>query len=167
MSAAHPGPSAGAPDGLDAALERCAGPVARRLDRHLVEQMLQASQELGLDYESLVLWVLLADATAAGDGAVRPLHVTDLAQAAALPRETARRKLLALEAAGCAVHVAGGWIARPVPTHLARRRRTRASVERLLGTADAIHAMLADATGAPAPDEADRRTRRRSWAQTR
>jgi hypothetical protein len=151
-----------APDDGDPAFDRCIDVLAALLNRHLVDQMLRASRELSLDFESLVIWGLLADAAAAPAGTARPLRIRDLAQAAAIPRETVRRKMIALESAGRVSRVALGWVARTDFPGPRRRAYVRDAVERLRATTDSIGAALSDARAPARPPElpaSDRRSR--------
>jgi hypothetical protein len=96
---------AGEPPPTDAAL------VAHA---HRVEWLLRASNHFGGDLESFLLWGVLARPTATRSGlpsaAPVPMRLRDLARISGIPRETARRKLGALERAGRIQRVTDGWM---------------------------------------------------------
>lgn len=148
---------------LDAAFERVYDRIALLVDRHLVDLMLRASRELGADFESLVLWGVLSHANVAHrlppdsgsppplevrraapvpPGELRPVRASDLAQLTGIPRETVRRKLLSLEAAGRARHVAFGWVVDAGACEPALKEFHRHSMLRLLAAAREVEATL-------------------------
>jgi hypothetical protein len=148
---------------LDAAFERVCDRIALLVDRHLVEQLLRASHELGADFESLVLWGVLSHANVdcrlqpdsastsppeappeapAPPGERRPVRASDLARLTGIPRETVRRKLLSLEAAGRARHVASGWVADAGACEPALKAFHRHSMLRLLAAARDVEEAL-------------------------
>jgi hypothetical protein len=142
-----------------------AGPrIAWRLLRGLVDDVLEATGTLGTDLDALLVWAVLACESRApaphapsspapgGRAAPRAVPARDLARLTGIPRETVRRKLLALEAAGCAERVVHGWVAttRDAP---GLHRLADATMRRLRGTWEDVEAARRDgrAPGADVP----------------
>jgi hypothetical protein len=150
---------------IDRALDRAQGTLASLLSQHLIAQLLLAARELDVDYESLVVLGVLAlrdgpQARAAGTArtmgsARRGVRASDLAAITGIPRETVRRKLLALEQAGRVERMPLGWIARDGLLGPHQRAFARASVRGLLATVSGLVAALdaarEAADGAPDP----------------
>jgi hypothetical protein len=97
--------------------------------RRLVDDVVRAARTLGTDLDGLLVWTMLAcESLAPSTGGLppaasgaartvrptsargRPVRVRDLSRLTGIPRETVRRKLLALEAAGRAERVVDGWV---------------------------------------------------------
>ncbi len=106
----------------------------------VLDDVILATATLGTDLESLLIWGVLARASLAPPLAPRPVRVRDLAQLTGIPRETVRRKLIGLEAAGRAERVVRGWVARTAGDEAALRRLAEASLQRLRATAREIDA---------------------------
>jgi hypothetical protein len=156
----------GSSDGraTDDAFELAFGPIAFAVNRHLVEHMVRAQRELGVDYESMVIWGILAHLNVAHlmppgtdparvsldiesalvnpETGFRPLRLRDLAQVTGLPRETIRRKLAKLVQLGYIVSTPSGWIIRPESVDVKLREFTRDTTRRLLACARQVDAML-------------------------
>jgi hypothetical protein len=149
---------------FDEAFDRTFGIVAFQLNRHLVDHMLRAARELRVDFESLVLWGVLSHQNVAhllppgshpaavldetgrvpSDSlALRPLRIRDLAQITGIPRETVRRKLLALQAMGRVQRLRTGWAIDPDSVGPELREFTRESARRLRAAARDIDDSLA------------------------
>ncbi len=114
--------------------------VGWHLLQRVLDDVILATATLGTDLESLLVWGVLARASLAPPRPPRPVRVRDLAQLTGIPRETVRRKLLALEAAGRAERVVRGWVARTAGDEAALRRLADASLHRLRATACEIDA---------------------------
>lgn len=150
-------------DTSDAALERAGPLVAWQLLRHVVDDLVGVTAVFGTDLEALLVWAVLgceslapasspaaprdaASAKAASGvrGAPRadrarprPVRIRDLARITGIPRETVRRKLLALEAAGRAERVVHGWVATRCDED-ELRRLADAAMHRLRDTCEAV-----------------------------
>jgi hypothetical protein len=142
----------------DAAFERACPLLALRIGDCLFDQMMLLSRELGVDYESVVLWGVMSQwagprpgpaAGGAGAGprtAPRPVRIRDLAGITGIPRETVRRKLLRLQDAGRVERVALGWAVVRGPGDPALRGFVRHAVDRFQRTARELEQLLADAS---------------------
>jgi predicted transcriptional regulator len=149
------------------------GPIAFAANRHLIEHMIRAQRELGVDYETLVIWGILAHLNVAHmlppgknppqieiDNAMKdpktgmkPLRLRDLEQVTGLPRETIRRKLRKLQARNYILQTVDGWMINREAVDQNMREFTRITVLRLLDTAKAIHTLL-DNSQIPPPADA-------------
>jgi hypothetical protein len=147
---------------FDAKFENAFGPVAFTANRHLIEHMIRAQRELGVDYETLVIWGILAHLNVAHmlppgkislqieiDNAMKdpktgmkPLRLRDLEQVTGLPRETIRRKLGKLQARNYILQTVDGWMINREAVDQKMREFTRNTVLRLLSTAKSIQALL-------------------------
>jgi hypothetical protein len=165
---------------FDRAFDATFGYLAFVLNRHLINHMLRASRELGVDYESLVVWGVLAHQNvvhrvptaspvtarltergriAKDESELRPLLVRDLAQITGLPRETVRRKLVALSGRGFVRRLGRqGWVIVQQSIEPGLREFTRESVRQMLLCAQQVQGALGEATArnqgatpAPAP----------------
>jgi hypothetical protein len=140
------------------ALERADGRFATLLVRQLTEQMLLAARELGVDYESLVILGALASRApsaavpggGAGTGGRADRRVSDLAAATGIPRETVRRRLIALERSGRVARVPFGWVASGALLGPAQRDYAHAAVRSLLSAASDLRIALENAREAAA-----------------
>ena len=100
-------------------------------NRHIVDHMVRFRRAFGLDFEALVLWAVVAHQNTAhlfppgslpsvvlnedgllkgSDPQLRPLRLRHLSEITGIPRETTRRKLATLEAAGWIVQTPQGWL---------------------------------------------------------
>lgn len=166
---------------FDLAFDATFGFVAFALNRHLTHHMLRCSRVLGVDYETLVIWGVLAHQNvahlvaqgasqtevtrkrgmiSAHDDELRPLRLRDLQQITGIPRETLRRKLNGLAKRGFVRHVDRcGWILERNSLEPDLREFTRESVKQFLACAARIQTMLDAAmpamrtTSGPASDE--------------
>jgi hypothetical protein len=138
------------------------GPIAFVANRHLIEHMIRAQRELGVDYETLVIWGILAHLNVAHllppgknpsqieidnsmkdpKTSMKPLRLRDLEQVTGLPRETIRRKLVKLQVRGYILQSDYGWTINMDAIDHKMWEFTRITVMRLLDTAKAIHALL-------------------------
>ena len=159
---------------FDAAFDRAFVLIAFRLNRHLIDHMLRASRAFDIDYESLVIWGVLSHQNVAHllppgnapasmltergrivDHAaeLRPLRLRDMAQITGIARETVRRKLALLEAAGRVRRVTGGWVVNRDMPDAPLREFTRESARRFLAAAkevsDALDAAASMDEGSP------------------
>lgn len=165
------------PERFDAAFDRGFSLVAFIMNRHLVDHFVRASRHLDLDFESLIIWAVVAaqntahlmppgslpsvSLTAAGRlpdaaaAALRPLRPRDVTQITGIPRETVRRKLRGLGEAGWLVETDDGWLVNRERIDPELRRLTRESARRFLAAARDMNAALRDAgQAAPAVDRA-------------
>jgi hypothetical protein len=152
---------------FDQAFDATFGFVAYALNRHLVHHMLRCSRVLGVDFETLVVWGVLAHQNVAHllargrppdegaqqsgyismhDDELRPLRLRDLQQITGIPRETLRRKLEELARRRFvrrADH--GGWIIERSSLEPDLREFTRESARLFLECAAQIESKLAEA----------------------
>lgn len=148
---------------FEAAFEQSFGLIAFAMNRHLIDHMLRAQRELQVDFDSLVIWGLLAHLNTAhlvppgssphsilddfgrlrdiGPG-LRPLRLRDLEQISRMPRETIRRKLAALEARGFVERNGSGWIYRRDSVDARLIEFNRETARRLLVVAEEIGHLL-------------------------
>lgn len=147
---------------FNAKFENSFGSVAFTANRHLIEHMVRTRRELDIDYDTLVVWGILAHLNVAHmipsamasslievDGIVkspetemRPLRLRDLEQVTGLPRETIRRKLGKLKSRGYILQTDDGWIINRDAVDQKMREFTRITVLRLLDAAKTIHTLL-------------------------
>lgn len=152
---------------FDRAFDAAFGFVAYALNRHLIHHMLRCSRVLEVDYETLVVWGVLAhqnvahlvargrppddDARRKGyitahEGELRPLRLRDLQQITGIPRETLRRKLEVLARRGFVRRAdRSGWTIDHKPIEPDLREFTRESTRQFLECAAQINATLAAA----------------------
>jgi hypothetical protein len=155
-------------DAFRLAFDRVFGVVAFMVNRHLVDHFMRVSRQFDLDYETIVIWAVLAHQNcvhlvvpgapshrapgSAGDGVavdpaapLRPLRLRDLTQITGIARETVRRKLLRLHERGWIVEARDGWIidVRRIDPDL--RDFTEETARRLLSTARAVQQALDEA----------------------
>ena len=154
------------PSDQDRAFDAAFGYVAFVLNRHLIHHMLRSSRTLGVDYETLIIWGVLAhqnvahllppgsppkDMSPEGKVALkdgnefRSVRIRDLHVITRIPRETIRRKLELLEMRGfVSRHDRAGWriVRESVEPDL--REFTRESVRQLLACANQIQSVLAE-----------------------
>ena len=149
---------------FDAAFDQSFGLVAFAMNRHLIDHMLRAQRELQVDFESLVIWGLLAHLNSAhlvppGSSPssilddvgrlrdttqrLRPMRLRDLEQIARMPRETVRRKLAALEARGFVERGTQGWLYRRDSVDARLIEFNRETARRLLVVVEEIKRFLA------------------------
>ena len=152
------------PSDQDRAFDAAFGYVAFVLNRHLIHHMLRSSRTLGVDYETLIIWGVLAHQNVAhllppgslpkdmsSEGKVvlkegndlKSVRIRDLHLITRIPRETIRRKLEILEKRGfVSRHDRAGWriVRESVEPDL--REFTRESVRQLLACANQIQTAL-------------------------
>jgi hypothetical protein len=155
------------PARFEAAFDRAFSLVAFMMNRHLVDHMVRSSRHFGRDFESLVIWAVVAHQNAAhlmSPGSLpsvilneigrlpasttpqlRPLRLRDVAQITGIPRESARRKLRALGEAGWLLETKAGWIVNRDRTDPDLRRFTLETARRFLAVANDIVQVLRDA----------------------
>ena len=174
---AGPGGAASAPrperdprsEAFDRAFDRAFGLVAFAMNRHLIDHMLRAQRELQVDFESIVIWGLLAHLNSAhlvppgsspaslldehgrvkdvGPG-LRPLRLRDLEQISRMPRETIRRKLAQLEARGYIERSGQGWIYRRDSVDARLIEFNRETARRMLIAAEEVGRLLEEGLAA-------------------
>jgi hypothetical protein len=147
---------------FNAKFENSFGALAFTANRHLMEHMIRVQRDLGVDYETLVIWGILAHLNIAHlfppgkislqieiDNAMKdpktgmkPLRLRDLEQVTGLPRETIRRKLGRLQARNYILQTGDGWIINRDAVDQNMREFTRITILRLLETANTIHTLL-------------------------
>lgn len=149
-------------DDFERRVHKAFGLVAFTCNRHLVDHMRRVSNDLGIDLDTAMLWGLTAHLNVAPSirpgappgevmnadgqftGQRHPVRLADIAFVSGLPRETVRRKLAGLRAAGKLEKAAdGGWTVTSSGVDEATFRFTVDSVRRLLATARQIEAILA------------------------
>jgi hypothetical protein len=138
------------------------GPIAFAANRHLIEHMIRVQRDLGIDYDTLLIWGVLAHLNVAhmlSPGQIkplleienehrdpatgmRPLRLRDLEQVTGLPRESIRRKLNKLQSRSYILLTEGGWIINRDAIDPKMREFTRITVVRLLETAKTIVTLL-------------------------
>jgi hypothetical protein len=158
-----------APDEIDASFDRAFSMVGFVLNRHIVDHMLRCTRRFNIDFETLVVWGVLAHQNVAhlmppgslpsellddhgrlprGEThALRPLRLRDLAQITGIPRETVRRKLLVLRDQRWIVETADGWTVNREAVDPELRAFTLESTRRLIAAAQDVVRMLRDAGG--------------------
>jgi len=163
---AHSAPDAD-PGDFDEAFDASFGVVAFIANRHLIHHVLRASREFGLDFESLILWGVLAHQNvlhlvgrpatgaavpgsrlrqAANPDELRPVRIRDLNQITSIPRETIRRKLNLMEKRDFVRrHADGGWVMNASAVGPQMRAFTRETVRQLLQCADQVRGALGEA----------------------
>lgn len=146
--------------------ERAFSIVAFTMNRFIIDQVLRASRLFDNDIEAMVIFGALAHLNVAhlltpgvlpsdklgADGRVpdlqpklRAVRLRDLVQVTGRPRETVRRKLERLLAAGRVRRVADGWVYSTDTVDAEMRAQGMAAAHRMLQTADVIRAALQDA----------------------
>jgi hypothetical protein len=138
------------------------GPIAFTANRHLIEHMIRVQRELDIDYDTMLIWGVLAHLNVAHmlppgrtkslleidnehrdpNTGMRPLRLRDLEQVTGLPRETVRRKLGKLQARGYILQMDNGWMINRDAIDPKMREFTRITILRLLETAKTIHTLL-------------------------
>lgn len=137
--------------------------VAFTENRYIIDHMLRFSRHFGFDFETMVIWGVLANQNVAhlmplrgpqGDlrdvrgesvdvgTAMRPVRVRDLTQITGIPKETVRRKLGLLERDGWIRRRQSGWVMCHERVRSDLGAFTEESVKRLLGAADHIRRIL-------------------------
>ena len=162
------------PGHFDAAFDRGFSLAAFIMNRHLIDHFVRVSRHFKLDFESVVIWGVVAAQNTAhllppgsrpttrltNDGRlshddqarVRPLRLRDVTQITGVPRETARRKLLALGEAGWLVETKAGWVVNRDRLEPELREFTRESMRRFVAAAGEVNAVLRDAERTAAPE---------------
>lgn len=152
---------------LDAAFDRAFSLVAFIMNRHLVDHMVRTSRRFGIDFETLVIWAVVAHQNAAhlmppgslpsaaldetgrlptSDAPrLRPLRLRDVTQITGIPRETARRKLRTLGEAGWLVETEAGWIVNRDRVEPDLREFTLETARRFLAAGNDVVRALRDA----------------------
>jgi hypothetical protein len=155
------------PARFEEAFDRAFSLVAFTMNRHLVDHMVRSSRHFGIDFETLVIWAVVAHQNAAhlmppgslpsiilnevgrlpasATPQLRPLRLRDVAQITGIPRETARRKLRALGEAGWLHDTSAGWIVNRDRVDPDLRCFTLETLRRFLTTANDIVQVLRDA----------------------
>lgn len=151
-------------EAFDRAFDHSFSLIAFAMNRHLVDHMLRCIRELGVDFESLVIWGLVCHLNVAhllppgsspsshlndagrlpapGVG-LRPVRLRDLEQIARLPRETIRRKLARLEEQGYLQRAVGGWVLRDDVIEPSLRDFSRETARRQLFLSFELERLLA------------------------
>jgi predicted transcriptional regulator len=161
-------------DRFDAAFDRAFSLVAFIMNRHLVDHMLRSARSFGIDFETMTIWAVLAhqnvahlmppgsmptamlndrgrlpDERASG---LRPVRLRDLSQITGIPRETVRRKLEVLAAAGWLLKTDDGWLLNRDKGEAELREFSRETARRFLAAAADVERCLREVdAGAPAP----------------
>ena len=143
--------------------EAAFGFLAFTCNRHLIDHMLRFSRHFGFDYETMVIWGVLAHQNVAHliplrmrgeeytDTLGRPMEigtqlravrVRDLVQITRIPKETVRRKLELLVRDGWIRRADQGWVICHERNRPDLLDFTRESVRRLLAASDHIRRIL-------------------------
>lgn len=149
-------------DDFEQRVKKAFGLVAFTCNRHLIDHMRRVSNDLGIDLDTAMLWGLTAHLNVAPSirpgappsevmsvqgeftGQRHPVKLADVAFVSGLPRETVRRKLELLRAAGKLEKTAdGGWAVLSSGVDEATFNFTVDSIRRLLATARQIETILA------------------------
>lgn len=139
--------------------------VAFAMNRFIVDHVFRSARLFENDTESLMLFGMLSHLNVAhlvppgshpattldANGRLpdpqtrlRPVRVRDLAQITGRPRETIRRKLERMEAAGRVKRVVNGWVLDVAAVDPQMQALTMDGVRRLMKTAETITAVLDD-----------------------
>ena len=144
---------------FDEAFQRSFVAVAFEINRHLIDHMLRCSRELGLDFETLVIWGVLGHQNVAhlmprgvlhsaylddagllidAPAGLRPLRLRDIAQITRFPRESVRRKLAKLRGRRFVARERGGWVIVRDGIGTELRDFNRETAKRLIATAEEV-----------------------------
>jgi hypothetical protein len=170
-----PGEAAGRPGEAPPEYWRAFSIVAFTMNRFVVDQVLRASRMFDNDIEAMVIYGTLShlnvahlvppgsspSATLGADGRVpdaqprlRPVRLRDLVQICGRPRETIRRKLDRLQAAGRIVRVVDGWVLNVESVDHEMTAYTVDAVRRFMQAAAVIDGALKDAARTAPRDHA-------------
>jgi hypothetical protein len=147
---------------FDVKFENAFGPISFTANRHLIEHMIRVRRSLGIDYDTMLIWGVLAHLNVAHMlppgktkslieienehknpiTGMRPLRLRDLEQVTGLPRETIRRKLSKLEKKSYILQIESGWIINRDAIGPEMREFTRVTILRFLESARTIIALL-------------------------
>lgn len=143
--------------------------LAFAMNRFIVDHVIRAARQFDNDTEALILFGMLSHLNVAhmvppGSDVrttldprgrvpdpgprLRPVRIRDLVQITGRPRETIRRKLERMEAAGRVRRVAEGWVLDVATVDPEMQVLTMDGVRRFLKTADALRSVLDDASRA-------------------
>ena len=149
--------------------------LAFAMNRFIVDHVIRSARLFGNDTEALILFGMLAHLnvvhllppgsstlrTLDEQGRVpdpqpklRPVRVRDLAQITGRPRETIRRKLEQMRAAGRVQRLPGGWVYDISTVDADMQALTMDGVVRFLQAADTMRAIIRDAAVAARTDGA-------------
>ncbi|HEX5639857.1 MAG TPA: hypothetical protein VFX81_08650 [Burkholderiaceae bacterium] len=154
-------------DRLEASFARAFGLVAFIMNRHLVDHMIRSARQFKIDYQTLVLWGVLAHQNCAHlfppgslpskvlddqgrlpdpqKATLRPLRLRHLSEITGVPRETTRRKLKVLNDLGWITEVKEGWLVDPQKIGPDVRDFTLESARRLLAASAEVTRALRNA----------------------
>jgi hypothetical protein len=147
---------------FDVKFENAFGPISFTANRHLIEHMIRVRRSLGIDYDTMLIWGVLAHLNVAHMlppgktkslieienehknpiTGMRPLRLRDLEQVTRLPRETIRRKLSKLQKKSYILQIESGWIINRDAIGPEMREFTRVTILRFLESARTIIALL-------------------------
>jgi hypothetical protein len=154
---------------------RAFGLLAFAMNRFIVDHIIRSARFFENDTEALILFGMLAhlnvvhlmtpgstpSTTLDRRGRVpdpqaklRPVRVRDLAQITGRPRETVRRKLEQMRAAGRVYHLPNGWVYNASSVDAQMQALTVDGVRRFVQTAGIMQSLLEDATVALRKDAA-------------
>jgi hypothetical protein len=162
-----PGGPAADVTGIPPEYWRAFGLLAFAMNRFIVDHIIRSARFFENDTEALILFGMLAhlnvvhlmppgsspSTTLDRRGRVpdpqpklRPVRVRDLAQITGRPRETVRRKLEQMEAAGRVHHLPNGWVYDASSVDAQMQALTVDGVRRFLQTAGIMQSVLEEAT---------------------
>lgn len=152
---------------FERAFDRAFAITAFIMNRHLVDHMVRSSRRFGIDFETLVIWAVVAHQNCAHlmppgstpsmvlndrgrlpvelASELRPLRLRDVTQISGVPRETARRKLRILQQAGWLLRTEAGWIVNRDRTEPDLREFSLETLRRFLATANDLVRVLESA----------------------
>ena len=161
---------------FDGAFDRTFSLITYAMNRYLVDHMVRVGRQLTEgDYESMVIWAVLAHQNVAhllppgafasavldkrgrvpSTRALRPLRLRDIVQITGIPKETARRKLERLAAERWIERTDDGWVVSRERMEPDLREFARESVRRFLAVADEMMRALRQADEALVAERAD------------
>ena len=156
---------------FDVKFENAFGPISFVANRHLIEHMIRVRRTLGIDYDTMLIWGVLAHLNVAHMlppgktkslieienehrnpvTGMRPLRLRDLEQVTGLPRETIRRKLSKLQKKNFILQTEDGWIWNREAIDPELHAFTKETVRRLLEAAKAIVVLLDESPAERSP----------------
>ncbi|NJD31596.1 MAG: hypothetical protein FIB04_06895 [Gammaproteobacteria bacterium] len=143
--------------------------LAFTMNRFIVDHVIRAARQFENDTESLILFGMLSHLNVAHmvlpgsdvrttldprgrlpdpEPRLRPVRIRDLVQITGRPRETIRRKLERMQAAGRVRRVVDGWVLDVSTVDPEMQLLTMDGVRRFLETADNLRSILDDAARA-------------------
>lgn len=156
---------------FDIKFENAFGPISFVANRHLIEHMIRVRRSLDVDFDSMMIWGVLAHLNVAHmlppgkskslleienehkskESGMRPLRLRDLEQVTGLPRETIRRKMAKLQEKNYILQTEDGWIYNREAVGPELHAFTQETVRRLLEAAKTIVLLLDESPAERSP----------------